>query len=230
MIYAIKNSFDWRNQLSRSAIMIFCMFTANNIKPVIAMRRGDVEFKHIGTDKYVFDSEKGRALWQKQDTEIGFTKRGKDFIVTWLLISERITGYDLAQPLFPYNKQGRIVHFPRNNPQATLNTHLINMGCTSITSSRFRKTKADLLMATTNDVYLTAISLSCSINNIATNYAHGVKANHEQSLCASMSAQEAMARGTEKTKALNDAKHKYKPVLSDFEYQKIRGDKNDPVT
>ncbi len=222
---------NWRNQLTRIAIMICFMFTGMNTTPMLKMKRKDVKFKQIQGGKYIFDAEKDRAQHLEIDNAIGFSKYSKEFIERWLILSEKITGVDCNAPLFPFIKpNGKIVsfHLISDSPQTSVNKLLCYLGLTQITSSILRKTKLDTLQKVTENIYLVSIAANNSVETIAKNYSAGLEQDHQRNLAASMHATFEIARGRPVEDAVCEAKHNYHDVLSEYDYKKLRSGQKAP--
>lgn len=216
---------DWRNQLTRIAVMICFIFTGMNTSPMLKMRRRDVCFKQIQGGKYIFDAVKARAGYLEIDNGIGFSKYAREFIERWLSLSAKITGTDLDMPLFPYvTRNGEITTFTENgqNPQRGINNLLGHLGLTQITASILRKTKLDTLMKVTEDIYLVSIAGNNSINTIKQSYSSGLEQDHRRNLAASTDAMFDIAKGKPMTEAVSKAKHTYHDVLSEYDYKRLR--------
>lgn len=215
---------DWRNHMISVAIMLTFMFTGLNTTPLLNMKRRDVKFKRINGDTFTLETIKGRALYQQQSNDIGFTKRAKEFLEQWMIISAQLSNHDEEAPLFPtILENGQIAFWKKNNPQERINKQLVRFDYPRISASRFRKTKSDLIMQTTNDVLVVANANNTSINTTAKDYLYGIESVHQRSLTSALTAQESIARGVNKKEAINQALFTVKDPLSDFDYKKIKG-------
>ena len=88
--YVEKNIF-WTNTLTKLALLITVKWTGANLSPLATLTKRDArEIKKSAGDFYTFDSVKARALYERQKLGIGFTKRSKEFIESWLIVSEKI--------------------------------------------------------------------------------------------------------------------------------------------
>ncbi|MFT2092103.1 hypothetical protein [Paraglaciecola sp. 2405UD69-4] len=216
---------NWRNQLTRIAIMLCFMLTGMNTTPMLKMKRKDVKFKQIQGGKYIFEAGKDRAQYLEIDNAIGFSKYSKEFIERWLTLSAKISGFDDDAPLFPFIKpSGRIVsfHLISDSPQTSINKLLRYLGLTTITSSILRKTKLDTLQKVTEDIYLVSIAANNSIKTIAKSYSAGLDQDHQLNLAAAMAAKYEIVKGRPIENAICEAKHNYHDVISDFDYKRLR--------
>lgn len=225
-----KSKHDWRNQLTRIAVLISFMLTGTNSTPLLKMKRKDVRFVAIRKGHYVFDSEKGRANHQSQDSSMGFSEHTKRFIESWLSISSLIAS-DPDGYLYPYiNVNGEISGWVESgsSPQTAINKLLKYLGYPSVNSSRFRKTKSDVIMRVTQDIYLVSQSMNNSIAVIKSSYSSGVQADHERNLTASMDATFDFAKGTDRETAIETAKYNHHDILSGYDYKKLRSQEANP--
>lgn len=224
--HAVSNrQYAWVNHMTRISILLTFMFTGMNTFPLLSMKLSDVKFKQVGQGKYVFDNEKDRAEYQQQDSTVGFSKFAKNFVESWLKISTDISSDIINPPLFPWiTETGEVVPFIDKSlaPQDSVNKLLDYLGLPSTTSRRFRKTKLDILMKVTEDVYLVSVSGNNSVKTIQSNYSGGNKADHHRNLTASLSAQYNFFKGESLDGSIQEAKFKYHDVLSDYEYKNIR--------
>lgn len=207
------------------AMMLTYMFTGINNTPLAKMRLSDVSFREVQGGKYIFDSEKGRAAHQEQDSALGFSKHAKQFIESWLEVSKKLANGDEISYLFPYfSSDGRTISYSQTSkqPQQTINKLLARMRLTPITPSKLRKTKSDTLFRVTESVYLVAMSNNNSMVTTARTYIHGTEKEHENNLSAAMSAKHAIVKGKETAAAVEEAKYDHGDILDDYEYQRLR--------
>lgn len=213
-----------KNQLTRLGIAITCVFTGMNITPLLLMRRKDVKIKSIGGDKYILESMKCRANFKLQDNTIGFTKRSKEFIESWLGVSAHIAGGDDEAWLFPYiDKENNISDFISSGARVfpQINKLLKRIGMRTINASILRQTKVDTLIKTTRDIRLVALSANNTITTISRNYSNGLESDHERELASCMEAKYSIAKGDPLVQAIKDAKFKYHDIYEEFDYKKL---------
>ncbi|MEZ8927871.1 hypothetical protein AB6D87_24570 [Vibrio lentus] len=213
------------NHIVRIAMMICYMFTGINTTPLANLKISNVTFQELQGGRYIIDSVKGRANWQEQDNALGFSKRAKEFIESWLKIALKMANNDQNAPLFPYfTKSGQISTYTAVNksPQENVNTMLARLGLPKITPSSLRKTKLDTLFQVTESVYVVSMAANNTPQTIGRSYIHGHTSKHQNNLAASMNAKFDIAKGKEITEATAEAKFKYADVLNDYEYQRLR--------
>lgn len=217
------------NPISQIAMMIAFMFTGMNLTPMANMKIRDVKFKSLQGGKYIFEADKARAQHLEIDNAMGFSKHAMSFISSWREVALKMAGNDDTAPLFPYYDEDKIpVSFAdvHRSPQLTINKLLVRMGLERIGSSRFRKTKSDILMRVTQDVYLVSISLNNTPKIVRAKYAHGLESDHEKSLNASMKAKFDIAKGEDIESSINKAKYDVADILDDYDYKKLRANQN----
>lgn len=222
--HAIKNAPAYK-PIVDMAMMLTYMFTGMNTKPLSDMQLSDISFREVQGGKYIFDSVKGRANYQEQDGSIGFSKHAKRFIESWIEVSKKLANGDDEAYLFPYfTSDGRTVSYSETckQPQQTINKLLGHLGLTTITPSKFRKTRANTLFRVTESVYLVAMSNNNSMEVTARQYIHGTEKEHENNLSAALSAKYDVAKGKQVNVAVDEAKHKHGDILDNYEYQQLR--------
>ncbi len=222
----------WENILVKHAIMLTYMFTGINPSPLFNLTRKDVKpgFKKGVGDYYQLSSIKGRALYQSQSNEIGFTKRSKDFFEAWLRCSEQLltrNGRALSDedPVFPWISKFYNIKFYggfNNNPQLDINKALVHYGFAHITSSIYRKTRADKLFRAIGDIATVAEANNSSNNTVAQKYLYGAEETHQKRLGAIFLVQYDMAKGKDKKMAIREHETKFIDPLSDFDYKARR--------
>lgn len=214
------------NQTSRCALQLFFMLTGMNDSVLKGMKRSDVKFKAIGSGHYVFDGIKGRAGYKQVDNSLGFSKYTKQLMEGWLEVSKAhfvVAGIDDIdnQPLIPYlNTNHEVKDFNLNgsNPSAVNNLIGKLLAC-QINSSRFRKTKSDILMRVTEDVYLVSQGLNNTVNVVTRSYSGGVEADHNRQLSAMMETQVQIGKGESIAESIKNAKVLHSDILSDYDHK-----------
>ncbi|MFQ3249267.1 MAG: hypothetical protein ACI9O6_001071 [Glaciecola sp.] len=213
------------NHIVRVAMMITFMFTGMNSTPLYEMRISDVRFKAVQGGKYIFDSVKGRANFQKQDNSLGFSTYAKQFMESWQNVALQMAKGNRESLLFPYYTQsGEAVSYreTQKEPQQNVNKLLNKMGLPQISSSKFRKTKSDVVYRATESVYLVAMMNNNEVKTTARTYVNGTAKEHENNLGAAMSAQHAIAKGKDVREAVDAAKFQFADILDDYDYQRLR--------
>ncbi|MFA0482774.1 hypothetical protein [Vibrio sp. 10N.222.55.B11] len=217
------------NQASRNWFFVFSMLTGMNTSVLANVQHKDVSFKSIGSGRFVFDGEKFRAGYKDLDNSAGFSQRTKELITRWLKTSKvmyQSLGIPLSNelPLCPFfNGNGEVWTF--NNSCTNIgyiNTQLEKITGLTVSTSRFRATKSDVLMRVTEDIFLVSQGLNNEINVVARRYSSGVQADHDNNLNATMGAQYAIAKGEDIGKAIEGAKAMRSDILSDYDYKNLR--------
>lgn len=217
------------NQASRNWFFVFSMLTGMNTSVLANVQHKDVSFKSIGSGRFVFDGEKFRAGYKDLDNSAGFNQRTKELITRWLKTS-KVMYQSLGIPLS--NELPLCPFFNGNGEVWTFNNHGSNIGCINaqiekitgltVSTSRFRATKSDVLMRVTEDIFLVSQGLNNEINVVAQRYSSGVQADHDNNLNATFGALSAVAKGEEIGKAIEDAKAMRSDILSDYDYKNLR--------
>lgn len=216
------------NQASRCALYLFFMMTGMNDSALKSMRRSDVSFRDVGTGNYIFNSIKGRVNYQEQDNALAFSKRTKEIIEEWLRVSKTIFNFIHIneskignKPLFPYvNIDLQLHDFTYHGSHSgRINRLISKLLPVHINATRFRKTKADLLMRVTQDMYIVSQGLNNSINVVQKRYSGGVLSDHKQNLSAAMEAQASIAKGVDIEESISTAKILHSDILNDYDYK-----------
>lgn len=217
------------NQASRNWFFVFSMLTGMNTSVLANVRHKDVSFKSIGSGRFVFDGEKFRAGYKGVDNSAGFSLRTKELITRWLKTSTVICqslGIPLSDelPLCPFfNISGEVWTFNIKGSNINyINTQLKKTTGLTVTTSRFRATKSDVLMRVTEDIFLVSQGLNNEINVVAHSYSSGVQADHDNNLNATFGAMSAIAKGVEVGKAIEGAKVMHSDILLDYDYKTLR--------
>ena len=215
------------NQAGRNALYLFFMLTGMNPSPLASMQRKDVKFKDIGRGRFIFDSIKARAAYKKQDNALGFTANTKRLIQSWLDVStilyvKKGIFLTLELPLIPYfDTSNSVVHdftWHGSWPESVIK-QLNKLLDINITPTRFRKTKSDVLMRTTESLFIVSQGLNNSLDVVARSYSDGVQSNHDNGLNAMFSAQTMISKGENLTKAVLDSKVMHSDILSEYDYK-----------
>lgn len=217
------------NQASRNWFFVFSMLTGMNLSVLANVRHKDVSFKSIGSGRFVFDGEKSRAGYKSLDNSAGFSLRTKELITRWLKTSKAMyqsLGVPRSNelPLCPFfSASGEIRTFNTNGTNiGYINTQLAKITGLTVTTSRFRSTKSDVLMRVTEDIFLVSLGLNNSIEVVEKKYSSGVQADHDNNLNATFRALSAIAKGEKVDKAIGDAKVMQSDILSDYDCKKLR--------
>ena len=223
---------SWENILVKHAIMLTYMFTGINPSPLFNLTRKDVKpgFKKGVGDYYQLDSIKGRALYQGQSNEIGFTKRSKDFFDAWLRCSEQLltrNGRAISDddPVFPFFSKSYEIRFYGGiniQPHREINKALVPYGFAHITSSIYRKTRSDKLFRAIGDIATVAEANNSNNDTVEQEYLFGAEETHQKRLGATFLVQFDMAKGKDKKAAISEHETLFIDPLSDFDYKARR--------
>lgn len=222
-------SCDITNSTVKVAMMLTYLFTGMNATPLKRIRICDVAFSQLQGNRFILRSVKDRANGVEIDNAMGFSKHAKEFIEGWWDFVMGIAGGDKEFPLFPYKmKDGEFISYAKTSlaPQTELNELLPMVGLPKINASRLRKTKLDVLLRTTESVYLVSQSGNNSINVVSRNYTNGVDSDHEKNLSASMDATFKISKGSDIQQAVSQAKFKHADILDHYEYERLREGKS----
>lgn len=217
------------NQASRNWFFVFSMLTGMNKSVLAQIRFIDVRFKNIGSGRFVLCGRKSRANYKELDNSSGFSKRTKELIEGWLMASKTMylrldIPFSKSLPICPFfNRNGEVSTFDQHGAKLEcVNLQIQKVTGLRVTTMRFRATKSDILMRVTDDIFLVSQGLNNSISVVAKRYSSGVQVDHDNNLNATFSALDAVSKGEEIGRAIEDAKVMRSDILSDYDYKKLR--------
>jgi hypothetical protein len=214
------------NQTGRVVLHVFYMLTGMNKSVLAPLTLSDVTFKDIGNGRYIFSGIKARADYKDVDNSVGFSKKTRDMIEDWLETSNFIYNklslpISGDSPFIPYiDLKGKVRDFTHENSTSNaINAQVTKLVNFTINSSRFRKTKSDILMRVTESIFLVSQGLNNTVNVVARSYSDGVKANHDNNLSAHFEAQALIAKGEDIAKAVESAKVLHSDILTEYDHR-----------
>lgn len=219
---AVKTRSATINQTVRIAFMITSMWTGANLGALATLKKSDVSFRKSDGDTYEFHSVKARALYQKQKLGFGFTRLTKEFIESWLLVSQKIASAN-DSPLFPFVDRECNVNLKsiyNTCPQKQINSILSSIKFPTINTTVFRKTRSSVLMRAFEDIFVVAEGNNHSLETAANNYLNGNIETHEMKLASAFHAQKKMSEGSPKKESVAEAIYKFKDPLTNDEWKK----------
>lgn len=208
------NRTAWYNKLTATALFLTCNFVGDNSTPLRNLRRSDVAAREFYFDKtinlYRLVTTKGRQNGQKNEWDLGFTQRGRDFFRAYLCCLDLFDLPDDAY-LFPYFIHGK---YKGNINQDILKaySHWFIARCQHGVRpiiGRFRQSKSSGLMADTNSVAIVAEGLNNLKTTVARHYLNGNPHNNRNRLGSAAEALELTARGATVEEARNVVEAKY---------------------
>lgn len=225
------------NQSSRCALHLFYMWTGMNDSVLKKMKRSDVSFKSVGADSYIFESVKGRAGHKEISNYLGFSKYAKKLITEWLEVSKQhfilagISDID-EQPFIPFvDSELKIKDFTHNSTSAyRINQLIEKLFPFKINATRFRKTKSDILMRVTEDMYIVSQGINNSINVVSRYYSTGIKSDNEKQLSATLTSLALIGKGGSVSESIKSAKILHSDILSNYDYKERLNRKEIPMT
>ena len=137
------------------------------------------------------------------------------------------------KPLIPnFNTQGEVLDYSMHGTNPTyINKIIESIVGFKVNSTRFRKTKSDILMRVTEDIFLVSQGLNNSIKVIQSTYSSGTKEQHNKNIKATTEALYSVAKGQEISVAVQSAKLLNCDILSDYEYrERLKRNEIPPTT
>ncbi|WCH38721.1 hypothetical protein [Aeromonas salmonicida] len=215
------------NHASRGALFLFFMLTGMNTSVLQSMRRKDVVFKDIGSGKFIFNGIKHRAKNKEIDNALGFSSYTRRLIEEWLsatTVIYKTLNVDCMDdmPLLPYIRSDLSIsdYNKASDIASGINFLIRKLLPFRINATRLRKTKSDILMRVTEDIYLVSQGLNNSVEVVRKSYSSGIKSDHDRNLSAAMEAQAAISKGEKINQAIDNAKILHSDILAEYDYKK----------
>lgn len=208
----ITNYNIWKADLSRAAYFLTCFYTGINANPLLSIKISDISeepFKKINRTIYKMKTIKGRQGSKSNYIDVGFNKKAKVFLESWISISKKINNYDNEGFLFP-NIHNNKIYKMTVTAVSKLNNVLIDFDIPALTSKRFRKTKASLIMRSTDSILMVAQGLNNSVETASKYYSDGDTVTTEFSLASALYVREQAALGESLDQALLDSSYIFK--------------------
>ena len=210
---------NWVNGLSKLSLMILSMWTGANLTVLSRLKKSDISFNKLNGDHYTLKSIKSRAGYKEVALSIGFTKRTKEFIENWILLSNKIN-QDHDAPLFPvYKRNGELDEFGLKYPQRQFNVVLDYFNLPNINTSVFRKTRSNIMYRAYEDIFLVADANKSEPETVSRAYLHGVSEVNQMAVTGALEAKMLLVKGTDKATAIEQATYKIKDPLTEKEWQ-----------
>lgn len=216
-----RNDSVWVGDLVRVAYYMTCFYTGANAASLIKLKLSDFSpepFKDINRRSYKLTTKKGRQSGKVNEISIGFTKEAKCFFEGWIEISRKINNSSDGY-LFPNPSSEKKLYFDETGMGA-LNKIFLNLGLPALSSQRFRKTKATLIMRATESVFFVSQGLNNSVETAAKYYADGNPVTTEFSLASALYIREQTALGKPLDDAISESAFLYKDPLKGSEVSK----------
>lgn len=211
----------WISDLVRTAYFMTCFYTGANASSLLKLKLSDFSeniFKDLNRKTYKLRTKKGRQSGRVNEIDVGFTKEARVFFESWICISKKINN----------NKDGFLYPNPSVNNRAymtdsgmnILNKTFVDLGLPALSSQRFRKTKASLIMRATESVFFVSQGLNNSVETVAKHYADGNPVTTEFSLASALYIREQTALGKPLDKAITESAFLYHDPLKESEDSK----------
>lgn len=220
------NSSVWKSDLSRVAFFLTCFYTGVNSSPLLDLKISDFQediFKGISRGAYKLNTKKGRQNGRGNEISIGFNKKSKMFFERWTKICKKLNGGEDGY-MFPQVVNDKLSKMTITN-MSTLNKYLFDFDIPKLSSQRFRKTKASLLIRSTESIFMVAEGLNNSVTTSAKHYADGNPIESEFSLASALHIREQTALGISIDKAKESSsiifKDPLKKSIIDTKFKKL---------
>ncbi|MCU8091533.1 site-specific integrase [Shewanella sp. SM20] len=220
-----KNSNDtWRNELIKVAFFLTSFYTGANETALLNLKASDISlqtFNKISSGSYILKVRKARQGGKKQFIEIGFSKRAKEFFETWLILRKVILKGEV-EFIFPRIVKNKIAKSVPSGMAGTLNNTFKLLGLPLLSTQRFRKTKALLIMRATESIFAVAEGLNNGVETVSKHYADGVPETMEFSLAGALDVRQRTLKGESLSKAITESSYHFSdPVRVHFYKQNL---------
>ncbi|WGL54561.1 hypothetical protein [Kluyvera intermedia] len=211
----------WISDLVRVAYFISCFYTGANSTSLLKMKLSDLTdepFKDLTRKVFKLSVKKGRQSGRVNEIDVGFTQEARVFFEKWIRVSKKINR-DKNGFLFP-NPTNNKNTYMTDTSAGVLNKVFVDLGLPSLSSQRFRKTKASLIMRATESVFFVSQGLNNSVETAARSYADGNPVSTEFSLASALYIREQTALGKPLDKAITESAFLYHDPLKESETSK----------
>lgn len=211
----------WLSDLVRVAYFMTCFYTGANASSLLKLRLSDFSeglFKDLNRKTYKLKTKKGRQSGRTNEIDVGFTKDARSFFESWISVSKKINN-DEDNFLFP-NPSVNSKSYMTDSGMSVLNKTFVDLGLPALSSQRFRKTKASLIMRATESVFFVSQGLNNSVETVAKHYADGNGVTTEFSLASALYIREQTALGKPLDKAITESAFLYHDPLKESEASK----------
>lgn len=211
----------WLSDLVRVAYFMTCFYTGANASSLLKLRLSDFSedlFKVLNRKMYKLKTKKGRQSGRTNEINIGFTKDARSFFESWIGVSKKINN-DESGFLFP-NPSISNKSYMTDSGMSVLNKTFVDLGLPVLSSQRFRKTKASLIMRATESVFFVSQGLNNSVETVAKHYADGNRVTTEFSLASALYIREQTALGKPLDKAITESAFLHHDPLKESEASK----------
>lgn len=220
-VRAVKGNLNldqWKFDLSRAAYFLTCLYTGLNSGPLLALKHDDISidsFKEVSRGVYKLSTVKGRQGGRVNYLDVGFTRKAKDFLKNWLYISKNLLS-ETNEYVYPKVIKGNASEMTVSGA-AGLSDVFIKLGLPILQSSKFRKTKASIIMRSTESIFSVAEGLSNTVETANKHYLDGDPTTIEYSLAAALDIRQRTALGESIQSAKEKTEYKFKdPVREKF--------------
>lgn len=205
----------WKTDLSRVAYFLTCLYTGVNSSSLLDIKLSDIEeepFKSVNRKIYKLRSVKGRQGGKVNYIDVGFGKKAKTFLESWISISKGISKGARGAYLFPVVINGECRKMTTTSA-SNINSVLVDFGLPALTSGRFRKTKSSLIMRSTESIFMVAKGLNNKVETAAKYYSEGDSVTTEFSLASALYVREKVARGGSLDEVMSESSYLFKDPL-----------------
>ncbi|HBV78005.1 MULTISPECIES: site-specific integrase [Vibrio] len=219
VFYVGRYSHTWKNELVKVALYLTCFYTGLNESQLLAIKFSDISnepFERTSDGVYKLSTTKYRQQGKNNITTVGFSKRAKEFFETWLSLSKLITNNTSDYVFSVYSKQ-KYTRMLENQFTSVINKKLKYFELPALSTQRFRKTKATLIMRATESIFSVAEGLNNSPDTVSKHYSNGVPELMEFSIAGALDVRQRTLQGESLDEAVLESAYNFKdPVREKF--------------
>ncbi|MBU2970019.1 site-specific integrase [Pseudoalteromonas sp. C2R02] len=219
-----KNFLDkWRNELINTAFYLTSFYTGANESALLNLKLSDISadtFNQVSSGSYILKTVKYRQGGKENFIEIGFSKKAKEFFETWLLLRKIIIKQEFDY-VFPHIIKNKITKTSPASSCVSLNNTFGLLGLPLLSTQRFRKTKATLIMRATESIFSVAEGLNNSPETVSRHYSNGMPELMEFSIAGALDVRQRTVQGESLDEAVIESAYHFRdPVREQFYLEK----------
>lgn len=209
----------WKNDLIKTAFYLTGFYTGANESALINLKFSDItpeSFSETSRGNFKLKTVKNRQAGKENILDIGFSKRSKEFFETWLILSKLVTK-NQSDYVFPNIIKGCIRQSSPANAAVTMNNTFKLLGLPLLSTQRFRKTKATLIMRATESIFSVAEGLNNSPATVSKHYSNGDPIKMNFSIARALDVRQRTVIGEPLDEAIKNSSYQFSdPVRENF--------------
>ncbi|HIF9456842.1 TPA: site-specific integrase [Photobacterium damselae] len=210
---------SWKNELIRTSFFLTSFYTGLNESTLINLKYSDIsdeQFDVTSRGNFKLNTVKKRQKGRINIIDVGFSLRAKEFFETWLILGKIVTN-NKSDYVFPSLVNGVITKLKPANASVSLNNTFKQVGLPLLSTQRFRKTKATIIMRSTESIFTVAEGLNNSPNTVSKHYSDGNSTSMKFSIAMALDVRQKTVNGERLDEAIKNSAYKFSdPVREQF--------------